>query len=69
MSGRLNQKGNLHSAVYPFGNRRNIPKVVILNRRVRRCRINIRKELRFLTFRDAVITFSIASPRNAGLYR
>jgi hypothetical protein len=31
----------------------------ILNRLVQGCRINIQKELRFLTFRDPTITFLI----------
>jgi hypothetical protein len=31
----------------------------ILNRLVQGCRINIQKELRFLTFRDQAITFLV----------
>jgi hypothetical protein len=37
------------AAVYPFGKRRNIPKDGIVNNWVQESRINIRKELRFLT--------------------
>ena len=45
--------------VYRFRYSRNIPMDNILNSLVQACRINIQKELRFLTFRDRVITFLI----------